>query len=251
MAVEFIITGDYRKVYQGAYDYIHKNRKYAEETFEIFKDPQNFLYFFKAEVSGRAPNGEFLIINVNYKLTERFQPLAVQVKKNMGEHTTLEEYFFDYTANTMGYKFTSKKMLGEINLSTKHGIHISTPAVSTSLLFFRSKKFQNGAINSYKALISDNQWDLNYNLRMEDISMERISSAPLPIVIKGQHINAIKYRLSKFEYGDGSSQSKEEQKQYLEIYLSKHLTIPDRIDDIKNEKTLEIQYFNPLEKEVE
>ena len=248
MAIEFFISGDFKKIYQGAYDYIHKNRKYAEETFEIFKDTQNFLYLFKAEVSGRAPNGEFLKINVNYKLTERFQPLAVQVKKNMGEHTTVEEYLFDYTANTMAYKFTSKKMLGEISMTTKHGIHISTPAVSTSLLFFRSKKFQNAAINSYKTLISDNQWDLNYNLRMEDISMERISSAPLPITIKGQHINAIKYRLSKFEYEDSSNPSKEEQKQSLDIYLSKHLTIPYRIDDIKNEKTLEIQYFNPLEK---
>jgi uncharacterized glyoxalase superfamily metalloenzyme YdcJ len=115
----------------------------------------------------------------------------------------------------------------------------------------RTVALQNAAINSYKTLISDNQWDLNYNLRMEDISMERISSAPLAITIKGQHINAIKYRLSKFEYDDRSIQSKEDQKQYLDIYLSKHLTIPYRIDDIKNEKILEIQYFNPLEKEVE
>ncbi len=251
MISDFTVTNEFKKIYRGAYDYFDKNRKYAEETFEIFHDEKNFIYLFKADVSGRAPNGEFLIINVNYKLTERFQPLSVQVKKNMGEHTTIEDYLFDYTQNSIMYKFVSNNMLGELNLSTKQGFHVSTPAVSTSLLFFRSKKFQNAAINNYRTLISDNQWDLSYNLRMDDISMERLSNSPLNINIKGQNISAIKYRLSRFEYEEHAGFKKESKPKSLDIYLSKHLTIPYRIEDLENQKVLEIQYFNSLVKEEE
>jgi hypothetical protein len=86
---------------------------------------------------------------------------------------------------------------------------------------------------------------------MEDITMEKISSAPVPIVIKNQHINAIKYRLSRFEYSQRTEEFQEYKKQYLDIYLSKHLTIPYRIDDLENGKTLEVQYFNLLEKHEE
>jgi hypothetical protein len=238
-------------IYKGAYDYFQGKRKYAEETFEIYKDPQNHLLTFKAEVSGRAPNGEFLIINVIYSITERFSPIAVQVKKTMGKQTTTEEYLFDHTTNTMRYHFQSDKMLGEINLATKQRMHISTPSISTSLLFLKSKKFQNSAVNTYKTLISDNQWDLNYNLRLEDISVERISSTPIDLSLKGQNIQAMVYRLSKFEYEDLSSKNQTKDKYYLELYLSKHLTVPYRIKDSTGDKILEMRYFNSLEKSEE
>lgn len=236
------------KIYEGAYDYFQKKRKYADETFEIYKDSQNHLFIFKADVSGRAPTGEFLIINVLYKITERFNPIAVSIKKTMGKHITLEEFIFDNAANTMRYKFTSENMLGEINLSTKHKIHVATPAISTSLLFLKSKKFQNAAINNYKTLISDNQWDLDYNLRTEDISVERLSGTPIEIKIKNHHIMAMKYRLTQFEYADVSSKKEATSPNHLDIYLSKHLTIPYKIDDPITGKVLEIRYFNPLEK---
>lgn len=248
MSIDHFDFENFVKIYEGAYDYFQKKRKYAEETFEIWKEPQNHLYIFKAEVSGRAPNGEFLIINVIYKLTERFNPLAVSVKKTMGKQVTIEEYLFDNTANTMRYKFTSEKVLGEINISAKQRIHIATPSISTSLIFLKSKKFQNTGINTYKTLISDNQWDLNYNLRTEDISVERISGTPMGITVNEQNILAMKYRLSKFDYVDNASKKPAQNKNYLDIYLSKHLTIPYKIDDPINGKSLEIRFFNPLEK---
>jgi len=246
----FNIT-NFIKIYKGAYDYFDDKRKYAEETFEIFKDSQNHLLTFKAEVSGRAPNGEFLIINVIYSITERFSPIAVQVKKTMGKQTTTEEYLFDHTTNTMRYHFQSDKMLGEINLATKQRMHISTPSISTSLLFLKSKRFQNSAVNTYKTLISDNQWDLNYNLRLEDIAVERISATPIDLSLKGQNIQAMIYRLSKFEYDGSSSKKPPTDKYHLDLYLSKHLTIPYKIEDPMGGKILEMRYFNSLEKSEE
>ena len=246
----FNIT-NFIKIYKGAYDYFDDKRKYAEETFEIFKDSQNHLLTFKAEVSGRAPNGEFLIINVIYSITERFSPIAVQVKKTMGKQTTTEEYLFDHTTNTMRYHFQSDKMLGEINLATKQRMHISTPSISTSLLFLKSKKFQNSAVNTYKTLISDNQWDLNYNLRLEDIAVERISATPIDLSLKNQNMQAMIYRLSKFEYDDSSSKKSPKDKYHLDLYLSKHLTIPYKIEDPMGGKFFEIRYFNSLEKSEE
>ena len=243
----FNIT-NFIKIYKGAYDYFDDKRKYAEETFEIFKDSQNHLLTFKAEVSGRAPNGEFLIINVIYSITERFSPIAVQVKKTMGKQTTTEEYLFDHTSNTMRYHFQSDKMLGEINLATKQRMHISTPSISTSLLFLKSKKFQNSAVNTYKTLISDNQWDLKYNLRLEDISVERISATPINLNLKDQNIEAMVYRLSKFEYDNSTSKNQPKDNPYLDFYLSKYLTVPYKIEDSLGGKILEIRYFNSLEK---
>ncbi len=244
-------TQDFILIYKGAYDYFEKKRKYAEETFEIYKDPQNHILTFKAEVSGRAPNGEFLLIHVIYSVTERFSPIAVQVKKTMGKETTLEDYLFDNTSNTMRYRFQSNKMLGEINMTTKQRMHISTPSICTSLLFLKSKKFQNSSINTYKTLISDNQWDLNYNLRLEDISVERISATPIDLKLKDQNIQAMVYRLSKFEYEDSSSKNQPKDKQHLDFYLSKHLTIPYKIEDPIEGKILEMRYFNSLEKSEE
>ncbi len=244
-------TQNFILIYKGAYDYFQEKRKYAEETFEIYKDPQNHILTFKTEVSGRAPNGEFLLIHVIYSITERFSPIAVQVKKTMGKQITSEEFLFDHTTNTMRYHFQSDKMLGEINIATKQRMHISTPSICTSLLFLKSKRFQNSAINTYKTLISDNQWDLNYNLRLEDISVERISATPVNLILKDQNIQAMVYRLSKFEYEDSSSKNQPKEKQYLDFYLSKHLTIPYKIEDPNEGKILEMRYFNSLEKSEE
>jgi len=241
-------TENFIIIYKGAYDYFQEKRKYAEEIFEIYKDSQNHLLTFKAEVSGRAPTGEFLIINVIYSITESFSPIAVRVKKTMGKQTTLEEYLFDHTTNTMRYRFESNKMLGEINLATKQKMHISTPSISTSLLFLKSKKFQNATVNTYKTLISDNQWDLNHNLRLEDISVERISATPLNFSLKDQNIEAMVYRLSKFEYDNSTSKNQPKDNPYLDFYLSKYLTVPYKIEDSLGGKILEIRYFNSLEK---
>ena len=46
-------TQNFILIYKGAYDYFQLKRKYAEETFEIYKDPQNHILTFKTEVSGR------------------------------------------------------------------------------------------------------------------------------------------------------------------------------------------------------
>ena len=251
MNFENFNTDNYVKIYKGAYDYFHKSRKYSEETFEIFKDEHNHLLMFNSEVSGRAPNGEFLIINVYYKITERFNPIAVLVKKTMGKQTTYEEYLFDNTNNTMRYKFTSDHSLGEIKIFTKQLIHISTPSISTSLLFLKSKRFQNAAINSYKALISDNQWDLNYNLRQEEISVERITATPILITLKEKPIKAMRYRLYQYQYQEIFSKNQTQNQNFLDIYLSKHLTIPYKIDEPATGKVLEIRYFDHLEKSEE
>lgn len=233
------------KIYRGAYDYYENGKQYSTETFEIFENVQDQIYIFKADVLGRAPTGEVLTVKVDYKISARYAPIAVRVQKHLGSRVALETYNFDFKENVMNYKFVSEDDMGETEIHTKDKIHIGTPAICTSLLFLKSKRFQNTGLNSFVSLVSQNKWNFTGDPQRKGITMERISGTPMDIYIGGKRLKCIKYQMRGYDlFGEDSNPNQDQP--YLDIYLSKHLTIPYRITDPQGNKLFEIKYFNYL-----
>ncbi|RLA64801.1 MAG: hypothetical protein DRQ88_10270 [Epsilonproteobacteria bacterium] len=235
------------KLYRGAYDYYENGKRYCTETFEIFENHQDQIYIFKADILGRAPTGEVLTVKVDYKISKRFAPIAVRVEKLLGSRVALETYNFDLKENIMNYKFISEGDIGETQIQTKHKVHIATPAICTSLLFLKSKRLQNTGINSFVSLVSQNKLNFSKPPEKKGISIERISGTPIDIFISGKRLKCVKYQMRGYEiFSDVSDPLVEKDVPFLDIFLSKHLTIPYRITDPKGNKLFEIKYFNYL-----
>jgi len=236
------------KIYRGAYDYFENGKQYCSESFEIFENHQDQYYYFKAHVLGRAPTGEVLTVKVDYKISNRYAPITVRVEKHLGSRVAVETYDFDVNDNKMTYKFISEDDTGEMELNTKHKIHVATPAVCTSLLFLKSKRFQNTGVNSFVSLVSKNRWNFEAGPVRKGISIERISGTPIDIFIGGKRLKCVKYQMKGYDIAsDIVDQGMEHDAPFLDLYLSKHLTVPYRITDPKGNKLFEIKYFNYLE----
>jgi hypothetical protein len=236
-----------QKIYRGAYNYYEAGKQYSTETFEIYENLQDRFYYFKADVLGRAPTGEVLTVKVDYKISTRYAPIAVRVEKHLGKRVAIETYNFDVKENILKYKFVSENDMGETELHTKHKIHIATPAICTSLLFLKSKRFQNTGVNTFISLISHNRWNFEGDPERKGVSIDRISGTPIDISISGKRLKCILYRMKEHDLtSEIDDQSIEKDVPLIDIYLSKHLTIPYRITDPMGNKLFEIKYFNYL-----
>jgi len=247
MEPEIFSTFNATKLYRGAYDYFENGKQYSTESFEIFENQQEHFYYFKADVLGRAPTGEVLSFKIDYKISSRYAPIAVRVEKHLGKRKAVETYSFDVKENLVKYNFFSEDDMGEIELHTKHKIHIATPAICTSLLFLKSKRFQNTGVNTFVTLVSHNRWKYEGEPERRGISIERISGTPIDIFMGGKRLKCVKYQMKGQDLtSEVTDETIERDVPFLDVYLSKHLTIPYRITDPQGNKLYEMKYFNYL-----
>lgn len=232
------------KAIRGAYKYLRNNTIYSEETFEVFKEKKENAYTFESELHSRVATGELLTMKILYKVNKDYIPVLSMVEKKLGENSVKEIYDFDPRRNVLHYTFLDKNHeYHEVELQTVNKFHITTPSACCSMLYLRSKKFDNSGDNHYNFWTSRNQWEYTGPPTMEIITLKKISTSYEPLTIDGNKLQTLEYRLWKAHEHENNM----EQPPFIRIYLSKHVTIPYMIRDDHDNTRIQIKYLNDLE----
>lgn len=231
------------KVLKGAYKYLRNDTIYCEETFDVSKEKKDNVHTFESELHSRVATGELLTMKITYKVNKDYIPFFVMIERNLGESSIKEIYDYDPRHNTLIYSFLDKKdKLHEHELKTPNKFHITTPSACCSMVFLRSKKFDNTSDNIYSFWTSKNQWDFIKPPTIQPISLKKIGANYDPLNINGNKLQALEYRLWQQD-----DKLEEQEIPFLRIYLSKHLTIPYMIKDDTDNTKIQINFLNDLE----
>ncbi|MDH5580583.1 MAG: hypothetical protein OEY33_01635 [Bdellovibrionales bacterium] len=245
------------KQFRGCFDYYRGNELYCEENFDVLYHPQSQYYQFDSKIIGRVKTGEMLSINVVYEITDKFIPRMAYVSKTLGNQSSTELFTFDQKTSTLNYEFKGVDSEGSAQLNTNYKFHISLPSAVTSMLFMKTRKFNNTSKNNYSVLSSYNQWSFEKGPEFQGLSLERIGANKDQLTIGDSKIQSFKYKLCKESLDAAStmmSNKRQEKKAYLLVYISGHLTIPykivttsDRAEEMRAEQSrIMIRYLNDL-----
>lgn len=229
------------KIYRGAYKYMRNTNIYCEETFEVFKDKGDSSMLFQSHIMSRVATGELLNISVDFKVNKDYIPTLVVINKVLGNNNVVETFSFNSKNNTINYTFESASETEKLVLNTTPKFSISTPAVCTSMLHLRSKKFDSTGKNIYNVLSSSNQWSYESEPSFNTITIRRMNQASETKTIDGSNVQGVDY---KIEYKEESDEYDKDAPN-LRCFVSQYVTIPYFLEDGKGTK-IEVKYFNNL-----
>lgn len=229
------------KVYRGAYKYMRNTNIYSEETFEVFKEKGDSSMLFQSQIMSRVSTGELLNITVDYKVNKDYIPTLVVINKVLGNDNVVETFSFNSKNNTINYTFETANETKSAVLNTTPKFFISTPAVCTSMLYLRSKKFDTTGKNIYNILSSSNQWSYENDPVFNAISVRRMNQASETKTIDGSSVQGVDYKIEQQEESDDFDNAVPS----LRCFVSQHVTIPYFLEDGHGTK-IEVKYFNNL-----
>ncbi|MGB0452510.1 MAG: hypothetical protein ACPGJV_02260 [Bacteriovoracaceae bacterium] len=233
------------KIYRGAYTYLKGTSIYSEETFEVFRERKDMSIHFVSELNTRVSTGELLNIKVNYFVNKDFIPLRVLIDKKLGSEHVAEYYVYEKRNDKIIYEFIDSVGTTTKELATPPKFHITTPTVSTSTAFLRSKKFDGNGLNHFTVWTSQNQWSYQTEPTTKNIHAKRMNTAHENIMIEGHNVQAVHYRIFEFQedFNDGDVDTQP----YVNIYLSKYAGIPYTLRSDADGTKIQIKYFNSLD----
>lgn len=233
------------KIYRGAYTYFSGENQYAEETFEVFKEPKDLSINFKSQILSRVSTGELLKIDVDYSVGKDWLPRTIHLTRSLGKQTINELYYYDNSRNVITYRFIdSDGNETTKTTSTPPRFHISTPATCSNFLFILTKKFDINGKNSYTLYSSTNHWSADHDLEQHSVTLYRNGPASDPLVVGKNVLQGDEYFLLP---GVISSDETSKDELPMKLYLSKYITIPYQIYDQKNNMKVQVKYFNNLD----
>lgn len=241
-------TSKQKKIIKGAFTYFRDGQAYCEETFEVFKDIKELTVIYRSQLLSRVSTGELLKISVDYTCNKDWVPIKAMINKNLGKEFIEETFMLDPRANILSYNIKSKQSKDKFNINTPPRFHIQTPCAATSMLFLLSKKFDSTTKNLYTVYASENDWSYEHPITTRNIGLEKIGLGAEEILINGNKIQAIKYRLMEEakEEKSPSKDKKDFRPPSLIIYLSRHVGIPYKIEYDANNR-IEIKFLNDLQ----
>lgn len=235
------------KVYRGAYTYSKNENIYAEETFDVYRDPNDMGIHFVAEQMARVSTGEILRINQDYIINKDFIPMFVCVEKILGKDHVKELYAFDHKSNVVLYEYESKTFKKQDECIVTPKFHIATPLACTSCLFIKSKKEDPTSKNIYVTLKSFNNWNYLNAPEMQVLTLQRMSLTSENINISGSTVQAVRYNLFEEEQEDVNNPKKKIiNPPVIKLSMSKYASIPYILQTQDGTK-IQIKYFNDLE----
>ena len=232
------------KIYRGAYSYSKGTNQFGEETFEVFRDRKDLSLHFKSEINSRVSTGELLNIQVDYFVNKDFIPMKVLVNKRLGQENVAEYWVYDKKKDTILYEFIENVGTTYHELKTPVKFHIAVPNCACSTLFIRSKKFDSSGLNFFSTWTSYNQWRFEQVPDMKSIQVKKVSSTHENIMIDGQNVQAVHYRMAENDTGPIMESNKES---YLNLYVSKFGSIPYSIRSDGEGVKVQVKYFNNLD----
>jgi hypothetical protein len=240
------------KIFRGAYTYMRNTNIYSEESFEVFRDKKEMTFTFISEIISRVATGELLNINTFYKINKDYIPLVVDIHRSLGNHSVQEKYEYDMRRTRIGYTF--KNQDGESHsceLTTNPKFYITTSASCSSMLYLRSKKFDNTGKNYFSIFTSNNHWEFTEEPSVKNIVVSRVSQTSESLKVGNSSLDSIQYKLMEQsldseEQADPHAPPQEEKD--VRIWCSQHMTIPYLIKDRDGTK-IEVKYLNNLDKD--
>ena len=229
------------KIYRGAYKYMRNGNEYCEETFEVFKEKGESSTLFQSQIMSRVSTGELLNITVDFKINKDYIPTLVVINKILGNDNVLETYSFNSKNNTVEYTFKNGDETKTATLNTTPKFFISTPAVCTSMLYLRSKKFDPTGKNIYNVLSSSNQWSYENDPEFNAITVRRMNQSSETKNLDGNNVQGMDYKIEE----QSDSDEYDKTTPHLRSFVSQHITIPYFLEDGQGTK-IEIKYLNNL-----
>lgn len=238
------------RLFTGKYINMRSNQIFSEESFQVLRDRREHNIIFRSEIDGRVITGELLSMKVEYIINKEYIPIHVSILKSLGEERSFEVFEFNHRKNLLKYTFINKnEEAEEIEISSVPRFAINTPATAPSLTFLRSKKFDSTGENHYQCWKSQNMWQYEGPPKLHDITLVKVGQGFESILIGGQNLQCIEYRVFETVKDDQkSSKNKGSTKDlpHLKIYMSKHLTLPYQVRDMDGTKT-EIKHLKDHE----
>ncbi|MBF0205654.1 MAG: hypothetical protein HQK53_02070 [Oligoflexia bacterium] len=223
---------------RGAYEYFSYKKVYSEENFLVYRNSKDSSLIFDSELLTRLDSGEFLKILLTYRLNKNWVPQEVLVDKQVGKKTSKEIFSMDFKKNILSYQFTnSDGYIKEVRLQVPPKYQIATYNTVTSFLFISSKKYDPTGKNFHNILVANNLLTYVLPPQMNYIVLERISNTPQNVRINDKNLKATIYKA----YSQNSFEKKNEGP--LEIFISKHYSIPYMIECNKNIK-IQIKFLH-------
>lgn len=236
-----------KKIFRGAYNYIKKEGAYAEEQFEVYRDGQDQAMHFLAKLHSRVSSGELFSIDVHYSLTKDYQPTFLNIKRSMGTEMVQEIFDVNPRKALLNYIFVSEEEEISREINTPPKFHLTAPVACSSMVFLRSKKFDATSKNYYTFMSSANQWTFEKDPYSHNITVQRITATAENIVIEGNNLQAIDYRMiedSNTDQGDNDAKLSTGQDS-LKISVSPYITIPYLLRSPDGTR-IQIKYLNNL-----
>lgn len=237
---QMIIRGE--KVLRGSYNYYRVNSVYSEETFEVYRDRQDFSVSFFSDIHSRVSTGELLTINVDVKLTKDFVPFYIKVIRALGKDVSTETYTYEKSASSLLYTFETEHESQEVQIPISSKFHVATPAACSSMVFLKSKREDTTSKNFYHLVQSDNKWKYEAVPQVKIIAMQRVGTGTENVVIDGHSVQATQYRL--FEDDNDTTDNPPS----LKVHISKHATIPYIIKGDDGTR-IQIKFLNDLDRD--
>ncbi|PIP91856.1 MAG: hypothetical protein COW01_12005 [Bdellovibrionales bacterium CG12_big_fil_rev_8_21_14_0_65_38_15] len=237
---QLILRGD--KILRGSYNYYRFNNIYSEETFEVYRDRQDFSMSYYADIHSRVATGELLTVNVDVKLNKDFVPSFVKVVRSLGKDFATETYTYQKATSTVLYTFDTANESEEAQIPISSKFHVATPAACSSMVYLKSKKEDTTSKNLYHLIQTDNKWKFEAVPQVKIIAMQRVGTGTENVVIDGHSVQATHYRL--FEDNNDIVDNP----QALKVHISKHATIPYIIKSDDGTR-IQIKFLNDLDKD--
>ena len=214
---------EYSKIAEGNYSYYLDEKPYSEETFLVYKHPDNETYLFLTEVISRLESGELLRINTSYELSPQYVPLEVIVTKMVGTTTVTETYRYMRVDHKINYLFHSESENKGMDKDVAGNFSISTPAFATSTLCLLQRSLNALGRTKYNMILTPNDWSVKGPLFDEGVYFEQKASGYQKKTIKGKELEGKVYNMFKHDITDNKKEDP------LEFFCSKHFNIPYQI----------------------
>lgn len=236
------------KKYRGAFIYKQNGSQYAEESFDAYLYVKDRRLEFKSIITSRVKTGELLKIDVHYMVNKDWVTTYVEIKKSLGKSLSIETFENDLRRNTLSYKHENH--LGVVtkeSLSVPPRLHIGTPATCSSFLYLNSKKIDINGKNNFSIYTTQNGWDFEAPPEQTTVALMRDKPTTEEIKIGRANLTASLYLMELMSNIDEPPSKALENKEKINVYISKHSTIPYLIQDNKNNLTIEVKYLNDLD----
>lgn len=232
-------NSDFKRLYRGAFDYVSDGKSYTEEKFEIFKDKKTMDNHYEAEIVTRVSTGQILNVEVSFIINKSWIPQDIIIKSTLGTNFVNQRFTCDQRRNTMRYLYESPHSKKDETIITPPKFHIQTPAASCSMTFIPSKKIDQTVENFYYTYVSPNSSLYKGKIFNKNVVIKRAKLGEASSISLGENsVSATEYIV----YDDLPEHS-EHAKKPMRSFLSKHLSIPYKIEmDEKN--YIQIKYLN-------
>lgn len=209
------------KILEGKFNYYNGENIYTEENFSVDREGgRKGNYIFHSEVLSRVKTGEFLKIYIKYEVNNAFDPVNINIVRQLGAKESVEDFSYDLKSKNVTYTFDSGKSTKYFEKVITSLPHVAAPCFLTSMIMVNQKKIDPVQRTSFTILTSSNIWEYESEFKEGEVYIELQELEPQNLVIDGNELKATHCKILQVDE-NGTINDLDHN-----IYLSKHFYIP-------------------------